>query len=193
MFFFSKLTNHRAMLLITTYKATLKQYRHIPKCSRAFTSKVGHLVNRQISPTTLLYEKHKDAILYSSFIEQNNRTHFGFRKKYIIDNILKKEKEQHDLVNRHVKPFSVALKYLDFNESLYSISEQQPNPNVEPLPPPPPHNATEVKPPTAKPDWMADYESYDESEHSSFGTPGKDFRKKLSSHLEVCFFVQIHQ
>lgn len=146
-----------------------------------------------------LYDRHKSAILYSSFVE-NNKLNLGYVKNKIVTRILKNREYQLAEDNVKVKPFSIALKYWDeskndFDENLIAasnpksselktelVNEIQSQKKMELI------KSTElmkrlkqnqdfVNKDESKPfvnDWMNDYDIFDDSEcstHSKFGTP----------------------
>lgn len=162
------------------------------------TSKQEILVRNPLDPTLQkLYDRHKSAILYSSFIE-GNKLNLGYKRNKIVTSILKKQEEQRIKDNVKVKPFSLALKYWndskdDFvenevamatpesinsqmkidmaNEIAYSQSKGNLIREMKVI------QSTYVDQDEPKPfvnDWMNDYDIFDDSEgsvHSTFGTP----------------------
>lgn len=62
--------------------------------------------------TEYLYEKYKDSILYSSFIE-NNKIKLGYKRNQILKNILKKQENDRKNVNTNSRPLSLAAQLLD--------------------------------------------------------------------------------
>lgn len=177
-----------------TSNQVLSRIIHTSRCIRGIDPDIlGQ--NALDSKAQQLYDRHKCAILYSSFVE-SKKLNLGYVKTKILTQKLKTKQEKLSVENVRVKPFSLALKYWDeskenFDEKI--ITEQNPNntqlktdlidkaleskikkelfremQHSEALV----SDQDEQKPFTNY--WMNDYDIFDDSEsdtHSQFGTP----------------------
>lgn len=88
------------------------------------------LVEKALDPRTQqLYDRHKSAILYSSFIE-SRKLNLGYTKTKILTQILKGKQEKLAAANVRVRPHSLALKYWDESKEEFDdkiITEASPN------------------------------------------------------------------
>lgn len=115
-----------------------------------------------------IYDRYKQSILFSSFIE-DNKLHLSHRKKYILKKAEKKQNRLIENANIRIKPFSVALNYLVDERKKIRASDVVVNlPDI---------NVHKVQyNPTDSTDWMDDYESFNDMNDnvkSKFGTAGK--------------------
>lgn len=155
---------------INKYK--LLKYCYTSKTGTVFYSsaKRKSILRNPISSELLsLLDKHSP--LYSSYFE-NNKLHVGYQKHYVFDNILKKQTEYNNRNKIGVKPFSIALKYID--ENAYNSTVVAKNDEIKVTDDVLRKYVNEET--TVKPvgPWMNDYESYNQESdnESTFGTAG---------------------
>lgn len=170
---------------------------HVSKCLS--TSDPDVFMEQQLSPKTKqLYDRHRSAIIYSSFLEAR-KLKLGFVKTKKLTQFLKHRQASIAEENVEVKPFSLALKYWDESKSDFdekSATETNPNEtqwqeeiiseiaekrrraqlmrelkyNSELVA----RSDEDKEQKSFVNDWMNDYDCYDDSEsstHSQFGTP----------------------
>lgn len=142
-----------------------------------------------------LYDRHKSAILYSSFLERN-KLNLGYVKTKVLMQLLKKREQKLAEDNANVRPFSVALKYwdeskTDFDEKIITKSNDDDSQWKADLMQEISYSKQKAElveefqrsqfavadRDEQKPfvnDWMNDYDIFDDTEsstHSQFGTP----------------------
>lgn len=166
---------------------------HTSKCVK--TNDPDILLEKQLNPKIQqLFDRHKSAILYSSFFE-SNKLDLGFVKTKILTKALKFRAQKLAEENVKVRPLSVALKYWDESKTDFDdkvITDEKPDDfqwqtdlineihskrKRKLLKELQQNQSALVDNDEQKPfvnDWMNDYEIFDDSEfstHPQFGTP----------------------
>lgn len=167
------------------FKTTLNT-RYISKIQYLRSTKYEHFQKVPLPQSTVqLYEKYKDSILFSSFIE-NNKIKLGYKRNQMLKSIVQKQENDRQHVSIHSRPLSVAAQLLENNseKSNFNTVELNDTKNNKYI-----LEENELKflstvykelndesfnkVPT---NWFTDYETYDEQTISKdghyFGTPG---------------------
>ncbi|XP_050077001.1 nitric oxide-associated protein 1 [Anopheles maculipalpis] len=142
----------------------------------------------ELNSTDEVYNKWKDKIVYSSFID-NNTIKMGYKQNKIMESRLKQLQTSDLRKSCDIRPFSVAMKQLkaeQFNELYDKRSEcyddvgssssviQMPYKQINRKVPKSDETVTEWEGKALTGEWMSDYEYYDENDEDSrsfYGTP----------------------
>lgn len=175
-------------MILSRYTLRTPNIRYIHRTTILHLTKNEYLQRAPLPERTAsLYEKHKDSILFSSFIEKN-KIKLGYKRNQMLQEVVQKRETGRLQIQTQSTPLSVAAQLLDDNKSSgdveekmtddltvdankYTLNEKElkflssiANELTE--------DVAESKVPL---NWFTDYETYDETspaQDNYFGTPG---------------------